>query len=215
MTTLTSAVNRAGNRIRERELGKNSVIEEKKASLLQQLEELTGEEFGVYKKKHQNLKVAFAQLIQHNVQLLVEIGYLTQSEESFLFRISGFLDFKTNVIVEKDYKNRKAKDYDPNELPKAATVKYISGLVGLSREHTSRMMNGLKEKGVLATAETGMRTEDGRACSSRTWLVNPNIMYCGDKSDIDRTVQLIFKNALMHLKDEKGKKVKLPVKLFV
>lgn len=38
------------------------------------------------------------------------------------------------------------------------------------------MINSLMEKGVLAVVESGMTTEDGGICTSRTWFVNPNIM---------------------------------------
>lgn len=38
------------------------------------------------------------------------------------------------------------------------------------------MINSFIEKGVLAVVESGMTTEDGRICTSRTWFVNPNIM---------------------------------------
>lgn len=175
--------------------------------------EVTGKDIDFYEKKSQNRKVAFVQFMQHNIQTLVENDYLTTAQESFLFKISGYIDFKTNIIVERDYKNRKKKD--TYELPKVATISYIANLVGLHRTNASKIMNQLKEKGILGTAETGMVTEDGRNCTSRTWLVNPNIMYCGDKADIDMTVQLIFKDALKNIKNKDGKKIKLPIKLFL
>lgn len=215
MSTTAKSLVQAGMNARRREIERENAIEEKKKNLLDELEELTGEEFGLYKKKAQNSNVAFAQIIQHNLQLLLEIGYLTQAEESFLFRISAYLDFQTNVIVEKEYKNRSKKNRDPNELPKAASVSYIARLLGNSREHTSRIMKSLKLKGILATAETGMVTETGRVCTSRTWLVNPHIMICGDKKNIDRMLQMIFVHSLKNLKDQDGKKVELPVILFM
>lgn len=215
MTISKNAIDNAEKNARKRELSKASEYEEKKANLLEQLKELTGEEHVVYKKKAQNARVAFAQVIQHNVQLLVEIGYLTTAEESFLFKISGYLDFKTNVIVERDYKNQKKKELESYELPVAAGVTYMANLIGIHRTNCSRLLKSLRNKGVLATAETGTRTSDGRFCTSRTWFVNPNIMYCGDKSDIDQTVQFIFRDTLKNLKDQNGKKVQLPVNLFI
>ena len=197
------------------DLDKKQQIREMAQSLLEQYNALTGENHFIGKKKHQNAKVAFAQIIQHNVQVLVENGYLTGAEKAFLFDISGYIDFKTNIIVQRDYKNLKKNDRDENELPKTATVQYVADLIDNTRVHTSRMMNALKKKGILATAETGMTTEDGRVCSSRTWFVNPNILYCGDKTDIDMTVQLIFRDALKNMVGKDGKKFKLPVRLFV
>ncbi|HFK1501375.1 TPA: helix-turn-helix domain-containing protein, partial [Bacillus paranthracis] len=109
---------------------------------------------------------------------------------------------------------KKNKDNE-NEVPIMANVSYIANIIGVTRVHASRMMNALKEKGVLATAETGMRTDDGRPCTARTWFVNPNLVYCGDKNKIDTTVQLIFKDTLKNIKDENGKKIELPIRLFI
>ena len=85
MSTLSKSMQRAGMNARKRDLEKELLIEEKKKNLLDQLEELTGEKHAVYKPKLQNSNVAFAQIIQHNLQKLIEIGYLTSAEESFLF----------------------------------------------------------------------------------------------------------------------------------
>ena len=64
--------------------------------------------------------------------------------------------------------------------------------LGKTRTSISKMMNELLEKGVLGVAETGVITEDGRACSARTWFVNPNILCNSPKDDIDRATQQIF-----------------------
>lgn len=213
-SVIADVVQEAERNARARELANENLVEQKKANLLAELNELTGEEFGVYKKRAQNSRVAFAQIIQHNVQLLVEIGYLTTSEESFLFKISAYIDFKTNVIVERDYKNQKKTNLEPYELPKAAGVTYMADLIGVHRTNASRLLKSLKNKGVLAVAETGARTADGRFCNSRTWFMNPNIMYCGDKSDIDNTVRFLFRDTLTNLKNKEGKTVKLPVNLL-
>ena len=213
--TQKKSIKQAEENIKKRELQKESDVREKTASLLQQLNELTGKEHAIYIPKKQNSKVAFAQLIQHNIQFLVDIQYLTTSEKSFLFDIGGNIDFKTNIIVERDWKNQDVKKRDPLELPKAASVNYIADLLRVHRTNASKLLKGLENKGILGKAGTGTRTEDGRFCTVRTWFVNPNIMYCGDKSDIDMTVQMIFRGTLINLKDQNGKKVLLPVKLFV
>lgn len=219
--SFNESVKRADRNSRKRELENDSqhkLSEElaKKRKDFEELHEaLTGEKPGIYTKKKQNANVAFAQFIQHNVQTLTENGYLTTAQKAFLFDISGYIDFKTNIIVERDYKNTNKKDKNVNEIPKAATVTYVSSLIGIGRQRTSELMNSLKDKGILGTAETGMTTEDGRVCSSRTWFVNPNVMYCGDKSDIDRTVQFIFKDALKNMVGKDNKKFKLPIRLFL
>ena len=189
--------------------------EKKLMENINELNEMTGAKFFLgQKRKRQNDKVAFLQVMTHNIQCLVENSYLTQAEESFLFRISAYVDFGSNVIVVKDYKNASKKE-NQGTLPEAANVSYISTLIGSKRETVSRIMNSLKKKGVLACGETGMITDDGRTCTSRTWFVNPNIMYCGDKNDIDRATQILFRNALRNITSKEGRKVKLPVRLFV
>lgn len=201
---------------RKKELEKERQKEEAKKSLFEKFSEeyknITGEEPVIFNKKKQNTKVAFAQIIQHNVQVLVENGYLTNAEKSFLIDVSGYLEFKTNCIVEKETKNKKI---DEDIMPKTASVTYVAKILKTSRVTISTLMNQLKEKGILATAETGMVTESGRVCTSRTWIMNPNIMFCGDKTDIDPLLQRIFKDSLNNIKDKNGKKIKLPVKLFL
>lgn len=214
MSTTAKSIVQAGMNARRREIERERAVEEKKKSAVQEIEELTGEEWALVKKKKQNSRVAFTQIIQHNLQKLLEIGYLDEGEERFLFKISSILDFKTNVIVEKTYKNLSKNKKEQTEL-KAASVTYVAQYCGFTRPHTSKIMNGLKEKGILATAETGMVTETGRTCTSRTWIVNPNVMICGDKDSIDPLLQMIFKNSLKNLRDSNGKKVELPIKLFL
>ncbi|WP_193218685.1 MarR family transcriptional regulator, partial [Streptococcus pneumoniae] len=58
--------------------------------------------------------------------------------------------------------------------PNTASPSYLAKKLGKTRTSISKMMNELLEKGVLGVAETGVITEDGRACSARTWFVNPN-----------------------------------------
>lgn len=195
------------------DLNKKEQIREMAQSLLEQYNALTGENHFIGKKKHQNAKVAFAQIIQHNVQVLVENGYLTSAEESFILKLSGYLEFKTNCLIEKESKNQKQNEADLSA--KSATPSYIAKIVGCTRTTASTMMNNLKKKGILANAETGMVTETGRVCTSRTWIMNPNIIFCGDKTDIDPLLQRIFKHsALNNITDKNNRKVKLPVKLF-
>lgn len=76
-------------------------------------------------------------------------------------------------------------------------------------------MNDLLAKGVLGVAETGVTTEDGRTCSSRTWFVISNILCNSPKDDICRATQQIFTKALRDIQLEGNKKrYTLPVYLF-
>ncbi|KEK21620.1 hypothetical protein [Bacillus gaemokensis] len=183
--------------------------EEEKAMLLQLLSKATGgEEYFIAKKKKPTDRVRFVQIIMDNMEYLNRIGYFTNAEQAFLLQISSYLEFKTNVIIEKSNSD--------NEIEiNAATPSYLAEKVGKTRESVSKTMNSLLKKGILGVAEAGMATDDGRVCTSRTWFVNPNIMCCSPKDSIDRATQHIFKKSLRNFK-VKGdtKKHKLPIYLF-
>ncbi|ANE89263.1 MULTISPECIES: hypothetical protein [Bacillus cereus group] len=183
--------------------------EEERAMLLQLLSKATGgEEYFIAKKKKPTDRVRFVQIIMDNMEYLNGIGYFTNAEQAFLLQISSYLEFKTNVIIEK---NNNDNEIDTN----AATPSYLAEKLGKTRESVSKTMNSLLKKGVLGVAEAGMTTDDGRICTSRTWFVNPNIMCCSPKDSVDRATQHIFKKSLRNFK-VKGdtKKHKLPIYLF-
>lgn len=77
-------------------------------------------------------------------------------------------------------------------------------------------MKSLKDKGILACAESGFSDESGRVCTKRTWLVNPNIICASRKTSIDRVTKHIFKGILKNFTlDSDSKKVhNLPVYFF-
>ncbi|MEN1939424.1 MarR family transcriptional regulator [Paenibacillus sp. 102] len=179
---------------------------EQQQLLLQVLHSTTGEDYFIGKKKKRTDGVKFVQMITENIDYLCEIGYLTQPEKAFLFDISRFLEFKSNVIVEKN---------DDEVKPNAASPSYLAKKIGKTRTSISKMMNDLLAKGVLGVAETGVTTEDGRTCSSRTWFVNPNVLCNAPKDDVDRATQQIFARALRDIQLEGSKKKhKLPIYLF-
>ncbi|MEY8351647.1 MarR family transcriptional regulator [Bacillus cereus] len=183
--------------------------EEEKRMLLQLLSKATGgEEYFIGKKKKPTDRVRFVQIIMDNMEYLNRIGYFTNAEQAFLLQISSYLEFKTNVIIEKSN--------DDNDIEtNAATPSYLAEKLGKTRESVSKTMNSLLKKGVLGVAEAGMTTDDGRICTSRTWFVNPNIMCCSPKDSIDRATQHIFKKSLRNFKIKGDtKKHKLPVYLF-
>lgn len=175
--------------------------------LLQILHKTTGEDYFIGKRKKKTDGVKFVQMITENIDYLCEIGYLTQAEKAFLFEISRFLEFKSNVIVEKNVENE--------GKPSAASPSYLAKKLNKTRTSVSKMMNELLDKGILGVAETGVTTEDGRICSSRTWFVNPNILCNAPKDEVDRATQQIFSKALRNIKVGKAKKKhKLPIYLF-
>ncbi|HDR3890881.1 helix-turn-helix domain-containing protein [Bacillus mycoides] len=178
--------------------------EEEKAMLLQLLSKTTGgEEYFIGKKKKPTDRVRFVQIIMDNVDYLIEIGYLSSKEEAFLFKLTSSVEFKTNVLVERETNN-------------PASPTYLAEKFKMTRQSISSVMNGLLKKGVLAVAQSGVTTEDGRVCTSRTWFVNPNVMCCSPKDGIDKATQHIFRDSLRNFKveDQGKKKHKLPIYLF-
>lgn len=193
--------------------------EEIKKSLLNKLNELTGEKYYIGKDKDFFAGEPFNQVMHRNLDLLVQINYFTQAEESFLFRIQAYLEFKSNVIICRDDKFKKRKKHEEDfELPKAATVSDIAEMIGKSREKTSLIMNSLKKKEILLNPEgAGQIVENGRTVSPRTWIVNPYIMICAPRKNevkLDKLTMRLFQHSLKNLKDLNGKKLNLPVRFF-
>ncbi|PHB26648.1 MarR family transcriptional regulator [Bacillus pseudomycoides] len=178
--------------------------EEERDMLLQMLSKMSGgEEYFIGKKKKPTDRVRFVQIIMDNIDYLIEIGYLSSKEEAFLFKLTSSVEFKTNVLVERETNN-------------PASPTYLAEKFKMTRQSISSVMNGLLKKGVLAVAQSGVTTEDGRVCTSRTWFVNPNIMCCSPKDGIDKATQHIFRDSLRNFKveDQGKKKHKLPIYLF-
>jgi hypothetical protein len=190
-------------------------------SLLDLMQEITGEKHFIGKEKDIFAGEPFNQTMHRNLDLLTRINYLTTAEESFLFRIQAYLEFKSNVIICREDKFKKKRnnvvddDYEP---PKAATVSEIAEMIGKSREKTSLIMNSLKKKEILLNPEgAGQVSENGRSVSPRTWIVNPYIMICAPRKNevkLDKLTMRLFQHSLKNLKDPNGKKVNLPVRFF-
>lgn len=222
--TLGQALKQANGNARKRDFEKDAKqrdqAEELKKSLLQQLKELTGENHYVGTNKDPFAGEPFNQVMHRNLDLLNSIGYLTQAEESFLFRIQAYLEFRSNVIICRDDKFKKKRNNveDDFELPKAATVSEIAEMIGKSREKTSLVMNSLKKKEILLNPEgAGQIIENGRTVSPRTWIVNPYIMICAPRKNevkLDKLTMRLFQHSLKNLKGQNGKKVKLPARFF-
>lgn len=222
--TLGQALKQANGNARKRDFEKDAKqrdqAEELKKSLLQQLKELTGEDHYVGTNKDPFAGEPFNQVMHRNLDLLNSIGYLTQAEESFLFRIQAYLEFRSNVIICRDdkFKRKRNNVEDDFELPKAATVSEVAEMIGKSREKTSLVMNSLKKKEILLNPEgAGQIIENGRTVSPRTWIVNPYIMICAPRKNevkLDKLTMRLFQHSLKNLKDQNGKKVKLPTRFF-
>ncbi|MCT6938781.1 MAG: MarR family transcriptional regulator, partial [Acinetobacter baumannii] len=110
------------------------------------------------------------------------------------FEVSCYLEVGTNVLIEKD-----SNESDKENI-NSASIQYLAKEMGRERAKLSIIMKSLKDKGILACAESGFRDETGRICTKRTWIMNPNIICTGRKSAIDRVTKNIFKGVLKNFK---------------
>lgn len=205
----------------DKDLEVRSRADQLKKSLLDELKELTGEEYFIGTSKDPFAGEPFNQTMHRNLDVLNRIGYLNQAEGDFLFRIQAYLEFKSNVIIcreDKFKKKQKNEVEDDFELPKSATVSDIAEMIGKSRQKTSVIMNSLKDKEILLNPEgAGHFIENGRTVSPRTWIVNPYILICAPRKNnvqLDKLTMRLFQHSLKNLKDQSGKKVTLPARFF-
>lgn len=155
----------------------------------------TRKDIGIYTRKSHQSKVKFVQLIQDNWNYALDNNFFTDEEMLFLLRIQRFLQFKSNCIVD----NIHSKSAVP------MNQKQIADRLRTSSSKVSRVINGLVEKGVIIKAN-GHKVE---GYNSRTYalFINPNIMYSGDKDNLEETLKALFTNSKPLFK-------KFPVTLF-
>ncbi|MBD2782993.1 hypothetical protein, partial [Xenorhabdus szentirmaii] len=172
-------LNQAEDNARKRDVKKQEKIhnkhytslqEEQLGQALETLQDLTGNEYYIGRKRDKFAKVEFSQVIHVTLLYLVKIKYLTTSEKALLLDLMLFLEVGTNVLIEKNILDNQI---DPDAI-NSASVQYLANELGRQREALSKMMTILKRKGILACAESGFRDETGRICTKRTWLMNPN-----------------------------------------
>ncbi|MGG1325844.1 MarR family transcriptional regulator [Bacillus tropicus] len=213
-------LNQAEDNARKRDVKKQGKIhnnhytslqEKQLGQALETLQDLTGNEYYIGRKRDKFAKVEFSQVIHVTLLYLVKIKYLTTSEKALLLDLMLFLEVGTNVLIEKNILDNQI---DPDAI-NSASVQYLANELGRQREALSKMMKVLKRKGILACAESGFRDETGRICTKRTWLMNPNIICCGKKERIDKVTKHIFKDMLRNFKVEGSSEIhNLPIYFF-
>ncbi|AZR80807.1 MarR family transcriptional regulator [Bacillus thuringiensis] len=213
-------LNQAEDNARKRDVKKQGKIhnnhytssqEKQLGQALETLQDLTGNEYYIGRKRDKFAKVEFSQVIHVTLLYLVKIKYLTTSEKALLLDLMLFLEVGTNVLIEKKILDNQI---DPDAI-NSASVQYLANELGRQREALSKMMKVLKRKGILACAESGFRDETGRICTKRTWLMNPNIICCGKKERIDKVTKHIFKDMLRNFKVEGSSEIhNLPIYFF-
>ncbi|KXY29214.1 MULTISPECIES: MarR family transcriptional regulator [unclassified Bacillus (in: firmicutes)] len=138
-------------------------------------------------------KAKFAQIIQENWLYLIQNDYLKNEEIMFLNKIIGFIGFRSNCIVH---------DINTKEqLPMTQTE--IAEKIGSSKNTVSRLIKQLIVKGLIGRFESG---RDGINARMYALYINPNVILCGDRDNINPTLQTMFTRKTKELKN-------LPIKL--
>ncbi|MGE8082155.1 MarR family transcriptional regulator [Peribacillus loiseleuriae] len=187
--------NEAEKKARLRDIENEKILtdeEMKQANTLQAKANSKGMKLVPEKKIKNNFK--FAQLIQANWGYLRMNKYLTSAEKNFLVDLVPNIGFLSNCIVDDPKKK--------NQTP--LTQNEIADLLGIDKANVSKIVKRLLEKGVIARSETGV---DGSNARAYALYINPNIIYSGNKDDVNLTLQTMFKKQPKELKD-------LPERLF-
>lgn len=143
------------------------------------------------KKVKNNAK--FAQIIQENWLYLIQNDILKNEEIMFLNKVLGFIGFRSNCLVQ----DIKAKE----QIPMTQTE--LAEQLKISRTNANRLIKQLIEKGIMGKFESG---RDGLNAKMYALYINPNIILCGDRDNINETLKTMFKKKSKELK-------KLPINL--
>lgn len=145
----------------------------------------TGKETYIGTKKSPQSKVRFAQFLQINWEFIRSEKYLTTEEKVFLLDIQSNISMHSNAIVD-DIKKKPAE---------ALSIPKIAEIIGTSRTKISRVVNSLIRKGLIAKAVSG-DTKDINKAHDYVLFVNPNIIYVGDKDDVEEHLVLMFQKQM-------------------
>lgn len=116
---------------------------------------------------------------------LRSINNLTISEKSFLLGIAPHVESESNCIVEDC---RKSHSEPLNETD-------IAKVLGEKKQNVNTIIKKLIDKGILVRVECGLESDNARAF---ILFVNPNIMFSGDRDNVDETLKVMFRKASLN-----------------
>lgn len=164
-------------------LAEDIITEIELANMLKVARKITGKDIGIYTKKPKQNKIRFSQFLQRNIDYLREKNYLTTEEKAFLFDMQSYTSINSNALVK-----------NTNKTPMdSLSITDMSNIRGFSRPATSKVVNSLIEKGILAKGSTG---KGGERTKNFVIFVNPNIIYVGDKDVVKEHLYLLFKGQM-------------------
>lgn len=175
------------------------VDQEELTVAMETLSRATGKDMFIGTKRSVQSKVRFAQFLQKNWEYIREQNYLTNEEKAFLIDIQSNISMHSNAIVDDIMKRP----------PEALNVQGVADVRKAHRTTTSKIVNSLIKKGIFAKAVSG-DTKNINQAKDYVLFVNPNIIYVGDRDNVEEHLILIFKNQMKNNSVLKN----LPQKLF-
>lgn len=171
------------------------VDQEELTVAMETLSKATGKDIFIGTKRSVKSKVKFSQFIQDNWNYALDNDFFTTEEILFLVKIQRFMQFKSNCIVD-DIHSR-------NSIP--MTQKQIAERLGTSSSTVSKIVNNLVDKGIIVKAKGNL--VKGNNVRTYALFVNPNIIYSGERDNVETTLKALFMNSKPIFK-------KFPVTLF-
>ncbi|MGG5742211.1 MarR family transcriptional regulator [Bacillus cereus group sp. IBL03679] len=183
---MTNTINlkQAEKNARLRDIEDSKILSEEEMYLANELQAKAGSRGMklVPEKKVKN-KAKFVQLLQLNWEYLRQKDYMTGEEKIFLLDIQAYIGLHSNAIVDDITK----------KYASPLNITQIGEVLGTSRTKVSRVINSLVKKGILAKAESGV---EGNNVKAYAIYVNPNIIYAGNRDDIQGALVTMFRKAM-------------------
>ncbi|MGG0759152.1 MarR family transcriptional regulator [Bacillus paramycoides] len=183
---MTNTINleQAEKNARLRDIENSKILSEEEMQLANELQAKAGSRGMklVPEKKVKN-KAKFVQLLQLNWEYLRQKDYMTGEEKIFLLDIQAYIGLHSNAIVDDITK----------KYASPLNITQIGEVLGTSRTKVSRVINSLVKKGILAKAESGV---EGNNVKAYAIYVNPNIIYAGNRDDIQGALVTMFRKAM-------------------
>lgn len=128
--------------------------------------------YGLYKIKKKN-KTPFVQMFHENIDILIKEKYMTMNELGFLSALSPFIAMGSNAVKHP-------------ETDHFMTITEIASVLGFQRETLSRTVKKMIDKGLMYEIVSAREIKlYKRNVNARPLFVNPEIMYKGNKDEID------------------------------
>lgn len=131
-------------------------------------------------------KVAFTQTIQNNMQYLIVKNVLLDFEKAMLLDLASLCLYSSNVLA-----------YPHPEITMRRPIKVteIAAYIGQSRKKVSEVLGALFEKGiiyqVLNRDHFKQIAKTGNVRTERTLIINPEIIFSGNKNKISSELSVI------------------------